>query len=64
MAVPGVLPLSNAVPLGGVAFPGVTPVISSALLTNPLAAAALLQQQSTAAAQKLNQVSCLIPCNV
>lgn len=55
MAVPGVLPLSNAVPLGGVAFPGVTPVISSALLTNPLAAAALLQQQSTAAAQKLNQ---------
>ncbi|XP_024626074.1 protein RIK isoform X2 [Medicago truncatula] len=56
MAVPGVLPLSNAMPLGGVAFPGVTPVISSALLTNPLAAAALLQQQSTAAAQKLNQI--------
>jgi len=64
MAVPGVLPLSNAVPLGGAAFPGVTPVISSALLTNPLAAAALLQQQSTTAAQKLNQVSCLITCNV
>lgn len=55
MAVPGVLPLSNAMPLGGVAFPGVTPVISNTLLNNPLAAAALLQQQSTAAAQKLNQ---------
>ncbi|GAU19852.1 hypothetical protein TSUD_170780 [Trifolium subterraneum] len=53
MAVPGVLPLSNAVPLGGVAFSGVTPVISGALLTNPYAA--LLQQQSTAVAQKLNQ---------
>ncbi|WJX75320.1 hypothetical protein P8452_58864 [Trifolium repens] len=55
LAVPGVLPLSNVVPLGGVAFSGVTPVISGALLTNPLAAAALLQQQSTVVAQKLNQ---------
>ncbi|KAL2329879.1 hypothetical protein Fmac_017460 [Flemingia macrophylla] len=58
MAVPGVLPLSNAVPLGGVAFQGVAPVISGALLTNPLAASAQLQQHTTAAtvaAQKLNQ---------
>ncbi|XP_058728969.1 uncharacterized protein LOC131601214 isoform X2 [Vicia villosa] len=56
MAVPGVLPLSNSVPHGGVVFPGVTSAISGALLTNPLAAAALLQQQSTVAAQKLNQI--------
>ncbi|XP_027187677.1 protein RIK isoform X2 [Cicer arietinum] len=57
MSVPGVLPLSNAVPLGGVAFPGVTPVISGALFTNPLAAAVMLQQQnsSSVTAQKLNQ---------
>ncbi|XP_029128065.1 protein RIK isoform X2 [Cajanus cajan] len=58
MAVPGVLPLSNGVPLGGVAFQGLAPVISGALLTNPLAASAQLQQHTTAAtvsAQKLNQ---------
>lgn len=64
MAVPGVLPLNNSVPLGGVVFPGVTSAISGALMTNPLAAAALLQQQSTVAAQKLNQVRRLILCNV
>ncbi|TKY65099.1 RIK protein [Spatholobus suberectus] len=55
MAVPGALPLSNAVPLGGVAFPGMAPVISCALLTNPLAASAQLQQHTAVAAQKLNQ---------
>ncbi|RDX93369.1 Protein RIK [Mucuna pruriens] len=58
MTVPGALPLSNAVSLGGAAFPGVAPVISSALLTNPLAASAHLPQHTVAAAaavQKLNQ---------
>lgn len=66
MAVPGVLPSSNAAPLGAVAFPGVAPIISGALLNNPLAASVQLQQQNTAAAaaQKLNQVRCLIPYNV
>lgn len=51
-------PLSNATtPLGGVAFPGVAPVVTGALLTNPLAASVQLQQQQTAvtAAQKLTQ---------
>ncbi|CAK8540718.1 unnamed protein product [Lathyrus sativus] len=56
MAVTGVFPLCNSVPLGGVVYPGVTSAISGALLTNPLAAAALLQQQSTAVTQKLNQI--------
>ncbi|XP_027353459.1 protein RIK [Abrus precatorius] len=56
MAVPGALPLSNAASLGGVAFPGVNPVISGALLTNPLAASVQLQQlNASAATQKLNQ---------
>jgi len=60
MAVPGALPLSNAVSLGGIAFPGMVPVISGALLTNPLAAPAQVQQHTAAAAvaaQKMNQVS-------
>jgi len=60
MAVPGALPLSNAISLGGIPFPGMVPVISGALLTNPLAASAQVQQQSAAAAvaaQKMNQVS-------
>lgn len=61
MAVPGVLPLSNALPLAGGAFSSVTPVISGALLTNPLAASVQLQQQNTAVVQKLNQVRCLVP---
>ncbi|XP_027928451.1 protein RIK isoform X2 [Vigna unguiculata] len=58
MAVPGALPLSNAISLGGIPFPGMVPVISGALLTNPLAASAQVQQQSAAAAvaaQKMNQ---------
>ncbi|KAK7394415.1 hypothetical protein VNO78_14943 [Psophocarpus tetragonolobus] len=56
IAVPGALPLSNAAPAGGVAFPGVAPVISGALLTNPLVASVQLPQHTaTAAAQKLNQ---------
>ncbi|KAK7295451.1 hypothetical protein RJT34_18360 [Clitoria ternatea] len=59
MAVPAVLPLGHAAPLGGVVFPAVTPVIVSSLLTNPLAASAQqLQQHSAsaaAAALKLNQ---------
>ncbi|XP_019455438.1 PREDICTED: protein RIK isoform X2 [Lupinus angustifolius] len=47
MAVPGVLPFSNSIPLGGIAFSGVTP-ISSALLS--------VQQHTAAAAAipKLN----------
>lgn len=60
MTVPGALPLSNAVTLGGVAFPAMAPVISGTLLTNPLAASAQLPQHAAAAAvaaQKLNQVS-------
>ena len=66
MVAPGALPLSNAVSLGGIAFPGVAPVISGTLLTNPLAASAQLQQHTAAAAaaQKLNQVRCLISCDV
>lgn len=66
MVVPGALPLSNAVSLGGIAFPGVAPVICGALLTNPLAASAQLQQHTAAAAatQKLNQVRCLISYDV
>ncbi|XP_014497690.1 protein RIK isoform X3 [Vigna radiata var. radiata] len=58
MAVPGALPLSNAVSLGGIPYPGMVPVISGALLTNPLAASAHVQQQTAAAAvaaQKTNQ---------
>ncbi|KAH1156293.1 hypothetical protein GYH30_051204 [Glycine max] len=58
MTVPGALPLSNAVTLGGVAFPAMAPVISGTLLTNPLAASAQLPQHAAAAAvaaQKLNQ---------
>ncbi|KAG2404021.1 Protein RIK Rough sheath 2-interacting KH domain protein [Vigna angularis] len=58
MAVPGALPLSNAVSLGGIPYPGMVPVISGALLTNPLAASAHFQQQTAAAAvaaQKTNQ---------
>lgn len=60
MAVPGALPLSNAVSLGGVAFPAMAPMISGALLRNPLAASSQLPQHTVAAAvaaQKLNQVS-------
>uniref|UniRef100_A0A0R0IXA6 Protein RIK n=1 Tax=Glycine max TaxID=3847 RepID=A0A0R0IXA6_SOYBN len=58
MAVPGALPLSNAVSLGGVAFPAMAPMISGALLRNPLAASSQLPQHTVAAAvaaQKLNQ---------
>ncbi|KAK8466220.1 hypothetical protein PHAVU_008G033600 [Phaseolus vulgaris] len=58
MAVPGALPLSNAISLGGIAFPGMVPVISGALLANPLAASAQVQQHTAAAAvaaQKMNQ---------
>ncbi|KAK7340630.1 hypothetical protein VNO77_21339 [Canavalia gladiata] len=56
MAVPGALPLSNVAPLGGVAFHGVTPVISGALLANPPAASVQLQQHTaTVPTQKLNQ---------
>ncbi|KAF7803077.1 protein RIK isoform X1 [Senna tora] len=64
VAVPGVLPLGNAVPLSGAAFPVVTPV-SVALLANPLASscatvpqviqAPSLQLHTAAAAQKINQ---------
>ncbi|KAK7273327.1 hypothetical protein RIF29_14376 [Crotalaria pallida] len=55
LAVPGVLPFGNSAPLGGIAFPGVTP-ISGALLTNSSAAASLQQHTAAAAAtvQKLN----------
>ncbi|XP_061365914.1 protein RIK isoform X2 [Gastrolobium bilobum] len=53
MSVPGVLPLSNALPLAGISFPGVTPMISGVLLTNPLAAS--VQQHTAAAAQNSSQ---------
>lgn len=66
IAVPGVIPLGNAVvPLRGIAFPGISPV-ACALSTNPLAAscatvpqvlqAPSVQLHTAAAVQKINQV--------
>ena len=59
MAVPGVIPLSNAASLGGIAYPGVTPVVSGAVLRNPMVAS-VQQHTAATAVQKSNQVRYLI----